>query len=562
MKRDEKPSLIKHGSFVRGHALSFHEQPYLGALFDAVRDTSRPLTLVVGAGVSMSAGLPSWERLILNMAQSIPDSALSVIAQNDPSTPMRKAEIILNLVKSMSPGRSEHEIIRDALYPRDFKVSQGQLACSIARLVAVRKSNARLLTTNFDGMLEAALADYYPRAQISSHSLDDLEKWESLEQDRVGVLHLHGMVKFGRGRKLPIILTESQFLKYGAEVRKIISASLAGSTTIFIGLSMSDPNLVGPLYESASSGARNGGTRFALVVPPAAKGTESSDDSARYAIESARHLERKLKLKSIFLKSYSQLNQVVSDLSLAVLEPARYDHHKSSAGTKSLVYGRRMIRALDRCYDAIGCGRDENVPSGAAAIELNARLYDALHAPAGPVRLLTTISHAYSDYKIGGVGGENHALFLWLRSRENEEGRRPYGLTLVGTSSYIHREEWSLRHDIPIASNTEFAAAQAVFEGIAQTRDIPPAPPLPIWRGIVAVPIVLAQMSTQAVVGDKPADVLTIGAVTLNVTKFVRRETVNGDLENLSIISELDSSDFNRLVESLRRAVQKILKWR
>ncbi|WP_394619403.1 SIR2 family protein [Lentzea sp. JNUCC 0626] len=563
MSRREKPTLIKYESFVRGHAFSFHEQPYLGELFDAIRDTRRPLTLVVGAGVSMSAGLPSWERLISNMAKSVRPENLSEMAQRDRSTPMRKAEIILNLVKASNQSKTEHEIIRDALYPSAFEINPGQLASSIARLVAARSGEVRLLTTNFDSMLEAALLAYCGSDDIDSHSLDDVDAWRaSLGSKKVGVLHLHGLVPFGRKPlpRTPIILTESQFLKYGAEVRQVISENLAGAVTVFVGLSMSDPNLIGPLYESAAQ--KSGSARFALVVPETTPGT-SYEDSAQYAIESAVYLEQHLDLKSVFLKSYSQLNQVVADLSLAVAEPARYDHGRSRRGRDSLVYGTRLAAALDRCYGSLGCTRTQQVPTGDAATDLTVRLHRALHAPKGPVALLKSLSYRYGDYRIGGADGENFALFLWLRARKTKDGRQPYALSLAGSSAYIHREEWSLRHEVPITREAPFAAAQAVFEGSPQIVDITPVPPLPIWRGIIAAPIVLAQTASTVMVGRHPADVLTVGAITLNGTRYVAGKHTNGAApEELSLINKLDSGDFSRLLTTLTWTAQEVLALR
>jgi hypothetical protein len=83
-----------------------------------------PLTVVMGAGVSMNAGLRSWSKLVSSMADQINgvrkvssgNRTLQEMAKLDSIDLMRKAEVILHLIKSGSHNREDHEIIRDALY--------------------------------------------------------------------------------------------------------------------------------------------------------------------------------------------------------------------------------------------------------------------------------------------------------------------------------------------------------------------------------------------------------------------------------------------------------------
>ncbi|UOX92488.1 SIR2 family protein [Amycolatopsis sp. FBCC-B4732] len=541
--------------FDRGDIFCFDAQPYLGELFETVRARKKPLTVVVGAGVSMNSSLPSWRDLIDKMTNEIKNASTKKIALRDDSDLMRKAEIVLQILKDGGQDVEDHTIIRRALYS-DSHATPGVLADSIARLVCANRKyagkRARLLTTNFDEILEAALRAYFEEEDVESFSLKPggSSAWKAWDRrlGRIGVMHLHGLVRQDGDPEEPIVLTESQFLKHGAQVRDVISNALEGACTIFIGLGMSDPNLIGPLYATAEARP----PRFSLVVPPGVNGVTTTE-AARYAISSARYLEDKLGLRPIFLKSYSQLNQVISDLALAVVEPRRY--RPTVKSDASLVYRRRLTRALDDCYTGVGCGKGAEIPTGQAAEELTTRLHLALEIDDGPLQVLRELARQYG-HPLGGGAGENFGLFLWLRSRELEDERHRYILNLVGTSVYAHREDWSLRHHVKISRETEFAAAQAVFTGNVQATNLTPTPIAQIWRGIFATPILLAGIGSDQMIGEDPADVLTVGAITLNSTFVIRTNGERVADEDLSLISKLDSAAKNLLLDSLDKAAQ------
>ena len=548
--------IVDPTTFVDGHTFSFQSQPYLRDLFEAVADGRLPLVLVLGAGVSMNASLPSWRSLITKMTAAIDDDTLRKMAVRDSSDPMRKAEIILNLVKQGNVNVQDHEVIRDALYHKNSTVVPGQLANSLARLIYTHRSHVKVLTTNFDDIIEKALYGYFDESRVGAYSISQVAPWQEWARaaGNIGVMHLHGLVRQGQDPEEPIILTESQFLKYGSRVRAAISDAIDGACTIFVGLSMSDPNLIGPLYQSAGSTS----PRFALVVP-GLEGGVSAEESARYAISSARYLEEKLALRPVFLKSYSQLNQVISDLALASVEPARYLTRDESAD--SLAYGNRLSRALDMCYSAIGCAADDWVPSGRAGVAFNDRLYQALNAPGGPLHVLKQLSRLYRNPELGGPGGENFGLSLWLRTRDRLTVRESYSLCMVGTSAFTHREQWSMRREVPVSADTPFSAAQAVFQGSRQVANVVPSPSSQIWRGVVAAPVLLVGTGSDKNINGDPADILTIGAITLNSTHLVTDldDGEEADPEDFSIIKRLKAAHYDDLIDSLQKAAEFVL---
>ncbi|TDV54843.1 SIR2-like protein [Actinophytocola oryzae] len=532
-----------------GHGFSFTDQPYLTSLFEDVQDLGTPLTIVVGAGVSMNAGLLSWRELIEKMVGQIKDENLRRMAAQDTSDPMRKAEIVLQLIKKALPeqddsGRYDARIIRTALYPRNALRSPGLLARSIARLVVARKRNVRLITTNFDTVLEKALEGYFEPTQVRSFSLDTYPEWRKWGQlGKIGVLHVHGVIRPPRSRAKfsgPIVLTESQFFKKGAHVREIIATNLADANAVFVGLSMTDPNLVGPMYESRDPSLQ----RYALAVPDNIPGADNSAESTRYAIEAAEFMERELGLATVFLKSYSQLNQVISDLSLAIEEQVRYQPGGE------LVYENRLRKTLDVCYSRIGCVDEEQIPRGPAAERLHDKLYAALHAENGPVSVLRRLS---GESRTGGRDGENLALFLWLGCR------RTYALNLVASSAYLHREPWSIRWwEQPIDRDSTIVAVNAIYMGTNIAANLPSAPGVKVWRGIMACPIVMNSMSSKKSINGVPLDTVTIGAITLNSTHYVDRRDLPANGGHSAVLA-LDAEQTDEVFTSIAQAAKAVL---
>lgn len=575
---DEESKLIDPEAFKDGYAFSFKRQPYLGELFAEATNVDRELTIVIGAGVSMDAGLPSWPQLIDIMAGLIEGDELRDVVRRDQLDLARKTELILQLIKRQRGTATDVSIVREALYLKDPASvgRKGELALSIARLAAARNGKVRLVTTNFDLVVEDALSRYFNWDRIQPFSLKEETQWkDSLRDGQPGVLHVHGIVPPKTSRFPPseeIVLAESQFFKQGGEVRRIISEMLTTSCCLFVGLSISDPNLVGPLYETHDEEDEKDAQalavpkrKFALVVPKDFPKVDANT-TINYSIETAEFMRKRLSLRTIMLKSYAQGNQVISDLSLAALEPERYNPDGVNE-ERALVYGNRMAKLLGQIYENIGCQDSEDVPVGQAGMKLHDNLYEALQR--GPVALMRRLAARtkYGSHRIGGAGGEHFALFLWLRCRPLGEDNARYALRLVGTSAYVHREAWSAVDAQPIIRDSRLAAVKAVFRGgplLANSE--PRLTGERAWRGIVAYPIVVHGAGSAAFVNRDPADVLTVGAVTLNTTLYVDKHDdaiadADGEapIDQLSLIAKVEVVEVERIFDSMADAVADVL---
>jgi hypothetical protein len=562
--------MISGEKFTGEYAFSFSNQPYLEDLFNIIIHTETPITFVVGAGVSIDAGLPTWKTLIERMCNKISGDSYKKMALADSADLMRKAEFVIRMLMEEPGGRAPEEIVRAALYEKaSSSVTFGPLAEAIARLGAALDERARLLTTNFDKVIEAALREYSLPADIKSIHLEEelgVQSWS--EQSPVGVhnvLHVHGILFPGEVAGRSLVLTEPDFLKYGHEVRRLIAEQLRTSCVIFIGVSVTDPNLTGPLWEVRCSAGANENLlpTFVLAVPETIRladdkrsEEERDHDEKTYALQKAKYLEQTLKMRPIFLKSYAQLVQVLWDLDLGlaakklpgekqyVTSPPRPDD--------SLTYGNRFKQRLNACYAAIGYDEAQDTIPYEKAQELNSSLHAALFE--GDVygflkRMTEHRNKVFGEY-------ENFGIFLWLRVREKNHPEReaPYKLKLIGTSTYVHRAAWSTSKEILIREDSDFPAARTVFHGAQMVDDQPKRDsPFTVWQGIFAKPIRIEDFHYRTPDGKHGRDVIVVGAVTLNTTRSTQASPK-------SVLSMLSVNELGQLGGSLEEAMRKILR--
>jgi hypothetical protein len=540
-----KSSIIHPRDLANGHALSFESQPYLGSLFEEVARKPGPVVIIVGAGVSMNSGLPSWSSLLDNLSEQIGDPILADLAnQLEGQNLQRRAETLVQLTKTRNSNRSTHEILINSLYRDGLKPDPGPLAEAVARLAVELGNGSSIVTTNYDDLLEQSLLTYLPDGdKVNSYALNDLSAWEKQDGGARlrSVLHLHGMVRQGTEPRSPLVLTESHFLKYGTRVREVVARLINESTVLFVGLSMTDPNLLGPLFESGTP-ADHG--RYALFVPRLNVHGVDRMDCAAYAVENAKYLEAKLSLRPVLLKSHSQTTQVVSDLALARRHPAQYKRRVVPAAS-SLYYGQRFRSAMQTIAQSIG------EPSNTQARErLSQRLRDLSKARNG---VFSYVRRKATKYKGEVSSDEGLAVFLWLREHSREPNS-PYALRLRASSAYVHWDEWSGKRLEDITELSNYTAVQAVYLGRPVTRNLSADANGQTWRGSVAIPLVFEEFRASSELRGQALDRLFVGALTLNSTCAVDSED-EVEPSFLSAISAMDEDELQRLNDLLLQLV-------
>jgi hypothetical protein len=238
----------------------------------------RHFALGLGAGVSKASGLPDWQELLCRVADALPgfgrESAEQLLKQSFDAT------AVATILRSRAEGdRPFADLVRDALYrhftyPSPLKVGlDADFASHIRRtngtlhavgtLCAVRAADDKfepnpllraVVTLNMDALLQM-----YTRARFG-HIVRTTERASaSASRDKVHCYHLHGYMKRQAQeshREAPdrLVLTEQQYFDVVANVHGFVTYALLHLLRehrfLFIGLSMSDPNLRRALYLS------------------------------------------------------------------------------------------------------------------------------------------------------------------------------------------------------------------------------------------------------------------------------------------------------------------------
>lgn len=210
---------------------------------------ARRLTLILGAGVSVSSGLPTWAELLKDLiasyvertyAGSLSTDALGKVrevlaAEFQYISPIQTAEFI----QSRMSSSDFVNLLKGALYQRSFQ-HRGPNEL-LDRVVALSEGLHAIVSFNFDDLLESAFLS-------SGVEFTAVIDGGDLAMIRgVPIYHPHGYLpREGKG-STSIVFAESQYHTQYAEgfswTNIVVQRLLLESTCLFVGTSLSDPNL-------------------------------------------------------------------------------------------------------------------------------------------------------------------------------------------------------------------------------------------------------------------------------------------------------------------------------
>lgn len=203
-------------------------------------------SLFLGAGVSMSANLPCWWNLLAGMINRckqgiFKEADLDQLTKVCCNSSIVMGRFIRMMMESKSNEEEFYQCLHEALYNGVDSYSS-PLITEICHLIQFKRQQAQsIITYNFDDVMERALKS----CGIGNYSIFG----QNQPQQLFPIYHVHGFVPYENKeniKSLPVLSEEEYHRVYAnsynwSNVEQI--HALSRTTCLFIGLSMTDPNL-------------------------------------------------------------------------------------------------------------------------------------------------------------------------------------------------------------------------------------------------------------------------------------------------------------------------------
>jgi len=245
LNRDKKISYVEDEEFEEStlETYSYHIENLQNAY------KSGNLTVFCGAGISFESGVPTWNKLLKELLKEVYsdhklpdiDAKLADLFQNKQKlSPL----IVANYLK-LGLGKNFLSTVRDVLYKDYSKPSSSIIELvELCRPKRNRKPLKAIVTFNFDDIIEEQLKN----EKIDCMSI--FEEGERYRESQIPVFHPHGYLPRKPKRltsKYNIVFSEdayhSQFIDPFSWSNLIQLNYLSSSTCLFVGISLTDPNM-------------------------------------------------------------------------------------------------------------------------------------------------------------------------------------------------------------------------------------------------------------------------------------------------------------------------------
>lgn len=267
-----------------------------------------------GAGVSMSANLPSWWKLLEGLVDKSKQKQLDKTDIDQLQQVCYDSSIVLGrfirmMMDTKSDGDDYYNAVHDALYAGNASYSS-PLITEICNLILAKRQFAKsIITYNFDDVMERALKG----AGINNYPIFGMNQ----PQQAFPIYHVHGFIPYDNSqiiKSVPILSEEEYHRVYAnsynwSNVEQI--HALSRTTCIFIGLSMTDPNLR-RLLDIAIRDSENEARHFVFL--PHITNFKNADKKNNEAMRIHKEIFLELGLRVIWYIDHNELPNLVANL--------------------------------------------------------------------------------------------------------------------------------------------------------------------------------------------------------------------------------------------------------
>ncbi|WP_028057925.1 SIR2 family protein [Candidatus Solirubrobacter pratensis] len=424
------------------------------------------LTVLLGAGASIEAGLPSWPALIERLLVRV--GIESGLLEETDETGRRRwvAEAVRRdgylgaaaIVDALSDHDTLEAWIPQALYGEGRSAAEffpGPICRQLPRLIDAFGAGFELMTTNYDDLAEQGLRDdpLQPRVAVPY-----VGEHREVPRGAVQVVHLHGYAgRDGRAGRLVLSESDYQRMQQGMPWQEArVRTALGQGMFVFVGTSLADPNLIRYLYGDVGAATP---PRYAIFVrqdsyerkvPAGVPAAREKAIAARWAA---------VGVTAVFVDHYVDVAQLLYEVARAKQLEDNYLPLPERA--------RTWVDAVER--QLLGIGDDDAFVR--AQLVVGARLRSALESAVAAAEELE-----------GRRWQEKLALTLWLI-----DANAAHLINRV-TTDRVHIDQETVE-PVAIDEHARWVAVRSFCRGLplAETRDIYASR----WHFIRGTPLVI-----------------------------------------------------------------------
>lgn len=309
--------------------------------------------LFLGAGVSMSANMPSWKDLLkglmgevkqlkTNTLEAFKELSSHVLEECGDSN-LIMGRYLQTAISMYDNKVTFSELIQKYLYNEN---NTSPLLMNLARVVQHKKVN-EVITYNFDDLLEQNLVKLNLTDSVDFTAIS--KDAEIKGHNTLPIYHVHGIIP-KEGPVDTVVFSEEEYHKrystayHWSNVEQL--HALTRTHCFFVGLSMTDPNLRRLLDAAKEMNNSNGINHYAFLQK---KNLETYcisnvNNTCKYVHVSGSLIDKD-KQKEIYDLNYSVIDSIFMDLGVNVIW---YEDHDELPGLIAKVFGVTQYEGMDK----------------------------------------------------------------------------------------------------------------------------------------------------------------------------------------------------------------------
>ena len=310
-KFSEKEERVKSDNLKRNNQ-------FIKTLTDSLKNGR--LTLVCGAGISIGAKIPSWNDLLLRLLESMmmrisnnKSISLKNISTREFQKRLGSSSLVMGKYLKSNLGKDFLIELRDALYQDNPKSCD--LIDSIVDISRPQRDGKPLdsiITFNFDALIEENLQSH----NIKHRAIDN--EGVRNKANELPIYHVHGYLP-RKGKittKKDVVFSEdayhTQFIEPFSWSNLIQLNKLSQNTCLFVGMSLTDPNLRRLLDVANRKESSNSINHYIIKKTPEIDGSNGKVDELLIFLEEQDANE--LGLNVIWVESFNEIPNILRQM--------------------------------------------------------------------------------------------------------------------------------------------------------------------------------------------------------------------------------------------------------